>query len=313
MSRHPQRVVAVPVHPHAERLDPAQGQPGVERAGHRAGRVLQERQPLAEVGVGDHDRPADDVGVTAQVLGGGVDHDVGAERQRLLQVRRGEACCPRPAGRPRRGRSRPARRCRRWTAAGWSASRPRPGRGRAASRERGPDGGQVGHRHRARRPGPSPGRPCRTAGTCRRRRRAGSARGRRGGTRCGPGSRRPPCPRRRPATGRPPSSAARHSSSASPGGVGRPGVLVAAAQAADPVLLERGHLVDRRDHRAGDRVRLLPGVDGEGLEAVRASRSPCWLCLHAVRSLGPAAAGQHCGDAVPQADQCSDGRVAATG
>ncbi len=71
-------------------LRPAQHQPGVERAGHRADRVLVEGDPLGDVEVAHDQRPADDVGVAAGVLGGGVHHHVGAEGERLLQVGRGE-------------------------------------------------------------------------------------------------------------------------------------------------------------------------------------------------------------------------------
>jgi hypothetical protein len=45
------------------------------------------------------------------------------------------------------------------------------------------------------------------------------------------------------------------------------GVLVPAAQAADPVLDERGGLVDRRDDGTRRRVERLAGVDGAGVEA----------------------------------------------
>ena len=58
--------------------------------GHRAHRVLGERQLLGELVVVGDQRAADDVGVAAEVLRGGVQHDVGAERERLLQVGRGE-------------------------------------------------------------------------------------------------------------------------------------------------------------------------------------------------------------------------------
>ena len=88
--RHLLGVVAVPVHPHRQGAQPAQHQPGVERAGHAADRVLVEAQPLGQVVVVDHQRAADDVGVAAAVLGGGVHDHVGAEGDRLLQVRAGE-------------------------------------------------------------------------------------------------------------------------------------------------------------------------------------------------------------------------------
>ena len=83
-------VVAVPVHPQPEGLEPAQGQPGVERAGDRADRVLVEGDLLRELEVAYDERAADDVGVTAGVLRRGVDDDVGPESQRLLEVGRGE-------------------------------------------------------------------------------------------------------------------------------------------------------------------------------------------------------------------------------
>ncbi len=86
----PLGVGAVPFHPDGEGLDAAQRQEGVERPGHRARSVLQERDLLGQFVVGgDHDA-AHHVGVPAQVLGGRVHHDVRAEFQRLLQVWRGE-------------------------------------------------------------------------------------------------------------------------------------------------------------------------------------------------------------------------------
>ena len=109
----PRRVGAVPVHADAEGLDAAQHQPGVERAGDRAHRVLVVGQPLAELGVGDDQRAADDVGVPAEVLRRRVDDDVGAERQRLLQVGRGEGVVDDEQRARARARTRPARRCRR--------------------------------------------------------------------------------------------------------------------------------------------------------------------------------------------------------
>ena len=51
------------------------------------------------------------------------------------------------------------------------------------------------------------------------------------------------------------------------GGVGGAAVLVAAAQAADAVLLVGAGRVDRRDHRPGRRVGLVAGVDRTRLEA----------------------------------------------
>jgi hypothetical protein len=83
-------VGAVPVHAHAEGLDAAQHEPRVERTGYRAHRVLVERELLSQFGVAGDQRTADHVGVPAEVLGRRVHHDVGTERDGLLQVRRGE-------------------------------------------------------------------------------------------------------------------------------------------------------------------------------------------------------------------------------
>ena len=116
-------VGAVPVHPYAEGLDAAQHEPGVEGAGDRAHRVLVERQQLADLGVGGDERAADHVRVAAEVLRRRVHDDVGAERERLLQVRRRERVVDDQAGAGVPWRSRRARRCRRCRAAGWWASR----------------------------------------------------------------------------------------------------------------------------------------------------------------------------------------------
>jgi hypothetical protein len=56
-----------------------------------------------------------------------------------------------------------------------------------------------------------------------------------------------------------------------PGGIARPAVLVPEARLPHRVLGVRAGLVDRRHHGAGARIRLLAGVDGEGVEAVVAS------------------------------------------
>ena len=84
------RVPRVPLHPHRERLDATGGQVGVERRRDRTRAELQELHLRRELLVREHDGSADDVGVSAEVLRGRVHDDVGAERQRLLQVRRRE-------------------------------------------------------------------------------------------------------------------------------------------------------------------------------------------------------------------------------
>ena len=97
---------------------PAQHEVAVERRRHRAGRVLREAQPLGQLVVVDGDEPADDVAVAAEVLRGRVHDDVGAERQRLLQVRRGERVVDDAPARRARGRARRRPRCRRSVSSG---------------------------------------------------------------------------------------------------------------------------------------------------------------------------------------------------
>jgi hypothetical protein len=46
-----QRVLAVALHAQRQRLQAAQRQERIERSGHRAHRVLQERQPLGQLGI----------------------------------------------------------------------------------------------------------------------------------------------------------------------------------------------------------------------------------------------------------------------
>ena len=84
------RVALVLAHPHRQRLRAARDQERVERAQHRAERLLQEAQVLGDRVVVRHRRAADHVAVPADVLGRRVDHDVRAERERRLEVRRAE-------------------------------------------------------------------------------------------------------------------------------------------------------------------------------------------------------------------------------
>jgi hypothetical protein len=84
------RVLLGPRNPHRERLDSPQEQPGVERGQDRPDRLLGEVDLLSENRVGDDHGAADQVVVTAEELGGAVDHDVGPQRERLLQERRHE-------------------------------------------------------------------------------------------------------------------------------------------------------------------------------------------------------------------------------
>ena len=122
--------------------------------------------------VRDDQRAADDVGVAADVLGGRVHDDVGAERERALQVRRREGVVDDEQRAGLVGDLGERRRCRRCPAAGWSGSRPRPPACCPGGSRRGPRRGRPG-RHRRVLDAPRAARPGRTAGRCRRRRRRG--------------------------------------------------------------------------------------------------------------------------------------------
>ena len=109
---HGQRVGRVALHAQRERAQAAQHEEAVERAGHGADRVLQELQPFEEILARRGQDATDGVRVAGQVLGRGVEDDVGAQRQRLLDERRCErvvddqdgllaacpVCCREPVG-----------------------------------------------------------------------------------------------------------------------------------------------------------------------------------------------------------------------
>ena len=125
-------VLGVRGDPQVQRAQPAMDEEAVERAGHRADRVLHEVDLLVQLLVAHHDRAADHVGVAAEVLGGGVHHGVGAELERPLHHRRRERVVH---GHERVAAARrPRPRCRPRSAAGWSASRPRRASSRGAAR-----------------------------------------------------------------------------------------------------------------------------------------------------------------------------------
>ncbi len=71
-------------HPQMQRPNATVDEETVERSGHRADRVLDETEPLIPVSESRDDHAADDVGVAAQVLGGRMHHEVGAELERPL-------------------------------------------------------------------------------------------------------------------------------------------------------------------------------------------------------------------------------------
>ena len=78
------------VHANGERSDPAHDQVAVQRTGYRSHRVLKELEARREFRIIRDEHPADGVGVSPEVLRRGMHHDVGAERERRLQVGRGE-------------------------------------------------------------------------------------------------------------------------------------------------------------------------------------------------------------------------------
>jgi hypothetical protein len=80
----------VPVHPDVERLDPAQDEEGVHRPGRAPDRVLEEGELRSQLRVLPDERPRDDVRVAAEVLRERMDHEVGAELDRSLEVGRRE-------------------------------------------------------------------------------------------------------------------------------------------------------------------------------------------------------------------------------
>ncbi len=83
-------VFAVLTHPQHQRLESTHGQVRVERSRHRTGAVLQERECRVQFLVVGQQGAAHHIGVSTDVLGGRVQHDVGTQQQWLLQRRRGK-------------------------------------------------------------------------------------------------------------------------------------------------------------------------------------------------------------------------------
>ena len=84
------RVLQVCAHPRVQAAHTTQRQEAVER---RAGQPQAVRPPcdfFQQCDVADHDRASNHVAVPIQVLGGGVNHDIRAQCERLLQGRRQE-------------------------------------------------------------------------------------------------------------------------------------------------------------------------------------------------------------------------------
>ena len=84
------RVVGVALHPQLERLEPPKREPTVERRRDRAGRILQELHRLEDGRVPGEHGALHEIRMAAEILRHAVHDDVGAERERLLEERRGE-------------------------------------------------------------------------------------------------------------------------------------------------------------------------------------------------------------------------------
>ena len=239
-------------------------------AGDRSGRVLVEAQPLGERVRPGGDEPADDVRVAAEVLRGRVEHEVGPQLQRPLEIRRGERVVDdgdRPGHRGQPGDGADVddleQRVRR-------RLDPHHAR-RPLARERGRDRVEIGQVDRI---GLDPvaapdlvGQAPRAAvdvvaheQPVARIEQEADALGRRQAR------------REREPVGAVLERRDRLLERGARRVAGAP-VLVAAAQPADAVLLERGAHLDGGHHRAGLRVGLGARVDGEGLESVGHRRS----------------------------------------
>ena len=163
------RVVAVALHAHRERLQAAQREEAVERRRNPAERVLEEAQPLAHRAIARADEAADDVGVAADVLGRRVHDDVGAQLERLLQVRARERVVDDQQRRRRRARRRRSRAMSSTFSSGFVGVSIQTMAGRSVAMRARPTGvGEVGVGEAVAAWGRAPSR---TAGRCRRTRR----------------------------------------------------------------------------------------------------------------------------------------------
>src|SRR5207245_2041708 len=82
---------ALPLQPQRQSLDAAENQKAIVRTGNRPHRILEELQFVVEQFIVCNDATAQAVAVTIDVLGGGVNDDIGAKGERLLQDGRGES------------------------------------------------------------------------------------------------------------------------------------------------------------------------------------------------------------------------------
>jgi hypothetical protein len=80
----------MPIHAHCQGADAPQGEKAIEGPRHGSHGILQELQPLGLGCMLGHDCTPDHVRVATQILRGGVDHQVGSQFERSLQVGGGE-------------------------------------------------------------------------------------------------------------------------------------------------------------------------------------------------------------------------------
>ena len=84
------RIFHMSVHADGKRLDAADQQKRIERTEHTARGILNERELLREFLCADDCQSRDHIAVSAEIFRCAVYHNVRAERQRLLQIRRHE-------------------------------------------------------------------------------------------------------------------------------------------------------------------------------------------------------------------------------
>src|SRR5262249_10858853 len=86
--RQPPSICTMAVHSYSESLQTTQNEVAIHRPGDSTGRVLQEANFFEHVLLRSHYGAANHIGVAPQILRGAMHDEVGAQSQRLLQIRR---------------------------------------------------------------------------------------------------------------------------------------------------------------------------------------------------------------------------------
>ena len=255
-------VGAVALDAHGEGLDSPGGQPGIHRSGNRPDRELQEADLACQFIVVEHDSTAQNIGVPAKILRRRVGDDVGAERERVLQIGRCEGVvdddentgCMADLGEGRNVADLHHRIARRLN--------PEHLGGR---RDGGPNGGEIGHIHGVEADAPRHEHPVHQAMgatvdvVAHDDVVAGLQRGAQQDVFAGESG-------REAVSVLATLEVCDEGFERGAGRVGTPGVLIAVTESADAILNEGGGLVDRLDDRAGRRIRRLASRDGTGTE-----------------------------------------------